>query len=52
MLKRAQDEYASMNSQDQRNVTDLLWSCHIKSLLDVKLTETRGFPRTQWLVIT
>jgi glutathione S-transferase len=38
LLNRVQDEYASLDEQDQKDVLDLLTACDMSELLDITLT--------------
>ena len=42
LLKRVQDEYALLDEQDRRNVANMLSSCDMQTILDIKLTREIG----------
>jgi len=42
LLKRVQDEFASLNDQDQKDVAEMLSRCDMYTVLDTKLTREIG----------
>lgn len=42
LLKRVQDEYASLNDSDKRDIVELLTACNMAELLDLKLDREIG----------
>lgn len=42
LLKRVQDEFASLDDQDQKDVAHLLTTCGMSALLDLKLSREIG----------
>ena len=42
LLKRVQDEYASLDATDQKEVTDLLTACNMGALLNTSLSREIG----------
>ena len=42
LLKRVQDEYASLDDSDKRDIFDLLTACNMAELLDLKLDREIG----------